>query len=158
MSRTTASKLLLQLRRLSANAVMYSGVTAAAAKLHTTDMECLELLTLHGPLTAGRLSELTGLTTGSTTTMIDRLEAADYVVRRQQASDRRRVIIVPNTRKIDADLDHISASLGKAMFAFISQYSNEELCILHAFMQEANTIVEAEIAQLAKRNVSSNSE
>ena len=142
--------LLLQMRRLSTNAVMYSGVTAAVARLHTTDMECLELLTLHGPLSAGQLSRLTGLTTGSTTTMIDRLEAKGYVNRQQKMSDRRHVTVVPNTEKIDRDFDHISAPLGEAMLLLISKCSQDEIQIIDRFLQDANAVVEAEIGQLAK--------
>jgi DNA-binding MarR family transcriptional regulator len=135
------------MRRLSTNAVMYSGATVAVVKLHTTDMECLELLTLHGPLSAGQFARLTGLTTGSTTTMVDRLQAKGYVYRQQDTSDRRHITIVPNTEKIDKDFDHISAPMGKAMLSLISTYSQAEMQIITRFLQ--NAVAEAEIGRLA---------
>jgi DNA-binding MarR family transcriptional regulator len=60
-----------------------------------TDVRFLTLLDIHGPLTPGRLSALTGLTTGSVTGVIDRLERAGYVERERDAADRRKVRVVP---------------------------------------------------------------
>ena len=60
-----------------------------------TDVRFLALLDIHGPLTPGRLSTLTGLTTGSVTGVIDRLERAGYVGRERDAADRRKVRVVP---------------------------------------------------------------
>ena len=46
-------------------------------------------------MTAGRLAELTGLTTGAITGVVDRLEKAGFVRRERDESDRRKVFIVP---------------------------------------------------------------
>jgi DNA-binding MarR family transcriptional regulator len=63
--------------------------------LGATDVRFLTLLDIHGPLTPGRLSALTGLTTGSVTGVIDRLERAGYVCRERDDTDRRKVLVVP---------------------------------------------------------------
>ena len=60
-----------------------------------TDVRFLTLLDLHGPLTPGRLAELTGLTTGSVTGVIDRLERGGFVSRERDGTDRRKVRVVP---------------------------------------------------------------
>ena len=54
-----------------------------------------DLLDLHGPLTPGRLAALTGLTTGSVTGVIDRLERGGFVSRERDGVDRRKVRVVP---------------------------------------------------------------
>ena len=72
---------------------MLTSAVAERLGLHPTSWECLSLLFEHGPVSAGRLGELTGLTTGAVTGLIDRLEAAGYVRRRRDAGDRRRVIV-----------------------------------------------------------------
>ena len=60
-----------------------------------TDVRFLTLLSVHGPLTPGRLATLTGLTTGSVTGVIDRLERAGFVGRTRDHTDRRKVQVVP---------------------------------------------------------------
>ena len=60
-----------------------------------TDVRFLTLLDLHGPLTPGRLAALTGLTTGSVTGVIDRLERGGFVSRERDGADRRKVRVVP---------------------------------------------------------------
>lgn len=59
-----------------------------------TDVRFLTLLDLHGPLTPGRLATLTGLSTGSVTGVIDRLERAGLVDRRRDDADRRKVQVM----------------------------------------------------------------
>ncbi len=61
--------------------------------LNATDWKCYELLTQAGSIPAGELAELSGLTTGAITGVVDRLEQADFAMRRRDPNDRRRVII-----------------------------------------------------------------
>jgi DNA-binding MarR family transcriptional regulator len=80
-------------RRLGAQAVLVSDLVATRVGLNSTDLECLDLLYLAGPTTAGRLAAHTGLTSGATTAVIDRLEQAGFARRRRDASDRRVVLV-----------------------------------------------------------------
>src|SRR6266849_788444 len=68
---------------------------AAAAKvgMTVTDMQVIDILDSTGPTTAGQLAELTGLTTGAITGMINRLEEAGLVRRERDPTDGRRVIV-----------------------------------------------------------------
>src|ERR1039458_10393705 len=63
---------------------------AKKLKLSRTDMRCLDLIGRLGPMTAGRLAEESGLTTGAITFILDRLEGAGMVTRRRATADRRR--------------------------------------------------------------------
>ena len=83
-------------RRYMASYALFNQAVADRLGLHPTDLQCLNLLTLEaGPVTTGRVAELTGLTTGSATRLVDRLERAGYVVRERDAEDRRRVQAEP---------------------------------------------------------------
>ena len=61
--------------------------------LNATDLNCLNILSFSGELTAGDLARETGLTTASITGVADRLEEAGYVRRERDPKDRRRVVI-----------------------------------------------------------------
>ena len=80
-------------RSLGQASAMLNHAVAERLALHPTSWECLALLFEHGSMPAGRLAELTGLTTGAVTGLVDRLERRGYVSRRRDAHDRRRVIV-----------------------------------------------------------------
>ena len=71
-----------QLARNGALSVLFSEAVAERAGINATDLESLDFLRREGPMTAGRLAELTGLSTGGAiTALIDRLEKAGFVRR-----------------------------------------------------------------------------
>jgi DNA-binding MarR family transcriptional regulator len=78
---------------MGAQAVLISDMVASRVGLHSSDLECLDLLYLAGSTTAGRLAAHTGLTTGAITAVIDRLERAGFVHRRRNGTDRRVVLV-----------------------------------------------------------------
>ena len=147
----TIMAVITALRETSANSVMYSQATADRAGLHSTDMESLDHLLLRGPMTAGRLSELTGLTSGTMTALIDRLERAGYVRRERGAQDRRQVLVVPVEEKIARDLGPITQPLGEAVYAVLEAYSEQELQVIFRFLNQGNAIVLREITALRGR-------
>lgn len=68
--------------------------TARMLGVNETDLRCLELLLREEPqMTPRLLADRLNLTTGSVTTMLDRLERADYVTRTAHPSDRRKIIV-----------------------------------------------------------------
>jgi DNA-binding MarR family transcriptional regulator len=83
--------------------VMQVQASAEAAGLNTTDWHALSVLGLAGRLTAGELAERTGLTTGATTRLIDRLERAGHARRVTDPADRRRVNVEPMPGSLDLD-------------------------------------------------------
>ena len=61
--------------------------------VNRTDLRCLNLIEAQGPLTAGRLAELSGLTTAAVTAVLDRLERSGYARRVRDGKDRRQVFV-----------------------------------------------------------------
>jgi DNA-binding MarR family transcriptional regulator len=62
--------------------------------VNETDLRCLEILIREQDEATPRLlADQLGLTTGSVTTMLDRLEKMNYVARRAHPTDRRKVIV-----------------------------------------------------------------
>ncbi len=140
--------LITQIRYVSANAVMVSQAVAEKAGLHPTDHECLDFLILNGPLTAGQLSQLSGLTTGAVTAMIDRLESAGYVRRERDENDRRRVIVTPDRKKIEGEIMPYMLPFSAATEAVCAQFSDAELEIVLRFITQANDAAAQAIGNL----------
>src|SRR5712672_4709458 len=80
-------------RRSSAQGVIFGQTVASRVGISSSDLECLDFLNLEGRVTAGRLAEVTGLTTGAITGVVDRLEKAGFVRRERDDNDRRKVFI-----------------------------------------------------------------
>ena len=98
MSRESKNELMGQLiyaaRANEAAIDRFDALAAETLDINRTDARCLDILDNEGgSITAGRLAELSGLTTAAITAVIDRLEAKGYVQRVRDESDRRRVLV-----------------------------------------------------------------
>jgi DNA-binding MarR family transcriptional regulator len=97
--------------------------------LNTTEMECLRLLFLKGIGTPSEIARYTGLTSGATTAMLDRLEKAGLIERRPNPDDRRGTLIIPAKSSADKVASWFE-SARKAQDELLSSYSEEELEII----------------------------
>jgi DNA-binding MarR family transcriptional regulator len=137
LSRPKARAALLQelehaVRRSSAQGVIFGQTVASRAGISGSDLDCLDFLILEGRVTAGRLAEVTGLTTGAITGVVDRLEKAGLVRRERDDNDRRKVFIatVPqNIARIGKFYEHMQ----RAMLKVWDTYSDAELRLLLRF-------------------------
>ncbi|MBD2846896.1 MarR family transcriptional regulator [Paenibacillus sp. IB182496] len=138
------------MRRLSTRIVLFQQHAANALGLIHTDIKTADILHETGPITAGELSRITGLTTGTVTALVDRLEAAGYVRRERDTADRRRVIIVPvDTRQ--SDIQAVYAPLAAAVQHMGAQYNEEELALLQDFVRRISGVYEDEMQRLTAR-------
>lgn len=125
-----------QIYRQYLSAVMLHGhASARACDLGATDLYALNILQLAGAMTPGELGARTGLTTGPTTRLIDRLERAGYVRRAPDRGDRRKVIVEPVSKP--ADLDHVMAPARQKIGEILGGYSPEQLDVLFDYFARA---------------------
>jgi DNA-binding MarR family transcriptional regulator len=118
-------------REMSTETIMFHQVVADILGVHITDHKCLDLIHRYGAMPAGRLAELTGLTTGAVTGIIDRLEEAGYVRRTDDPNDRRRIIVEPTkNKKWERKIETIFIPLHERMHKLLSSYSDSELVFL----------------------------
>jgi DNA-binding MarR family transcriptional regulator len=97
----------------------------------------LDLIHRFGAMPAGRLAELTSLTTGVLTGMIDRLEKAGYLRWTNDPKDRRKTIIKPiSNKKLERKIEMIFMPIHERMHKFLSSYSDSELAFLRNAMME----------------------
>lgn len=133
MTKSTQAELkiraLMAVRDYGVNLVQFQNAMNKWAGLNATDMECLRLLFQKGIATPSELARHTGLSSGATTAMLDRLEQAGLVERRPNPNDRRGTLIAPqksSTEKVASWFE----SARNAQDALISSYSEHELEII----------------------------
>ena len=100
--------------------------------INRTDLRCLNIIENDGPMTAGRLAELSGLTTAAVTSVLDRLERAGYARRVREQRDRRQVL-VEITPLLAERATPIWGPLGEEARSTLARMSAEELQALIDF-------------------------
>ncbi|MGW8764635.1 MarR family winged helix-turn-helix transcriptional regulator [Streptomyces sp. NPDC055815] len=135
-------------RRYMAAYALFNQAVADHLALHPTDVQCLNLLSLEeGPVTTGRVAELTGLTTGSATRLVDRLERSGYVTRERSTEDRRRVLVSLVPERM-AELGTLWRKLNSTWGTMFDAYSDAELALLIAHMRRTVEVSTAQIERL----------
>ncbi|HRH41827.1 MAG TPA: MarR family transcriptional regulator [Pyrinomonadaceae bacterium] len=110
---------------------------ARSAGFSGTDHKYLGFFLQKGALTAGELADLTGLTTGAVTGLIDRFEKKDLVKREFDKSDRRKVNIVPDSEKIMAIFEPFYKEFQENTENLIASFSNDEKEIIESYFTKA---------------------
>ena len=134
-----ASDVFVEVRSLGAAMDAFERAASRALGITRSDLHALTALE-HGPLSHGDLAERLGLTSGTVTTLVDRLAAAGYVERQPDPNDRRRseVTLTPTTYP---DIAHVYRPCGQAV--------EHDLAALDGPAQRAA----AEALQLASRAI-----
>jgi DNA-binding MarR family transcriptional regulator len=133
-------------RRYLSAVLLHGQASARACGLGATDLYALNILDLSGAMTPGELSARTGLTTGPTTRLIDRLEGAGYVRRVPSPGDRRKVIVEPVGQP--AGLDEATAPARRRIGEIVGGYTDEQREVLFDYFERAATAYQEAAAEL----------
>jgi DNA-binding MarR family transcriptional regulator len=123
--------------RTIANVVVFNAQVAEQLGLGVSDMQFMTYLMQEGPLSPGRLSELSGLKSGSVTGVIDRLERAGYVHRERDESDRRKVRVVLNAERLQS-AESPYAGQAANLRRVLETFEGEELDAIARFLERLN--------------------
>jgi DNA-binding MarR family transcriptional regulator len=135
------------LRRVNFQGSIFGQTIAIRLGLSESDIDALELLIDTGAATAGKLSEVMGLTSGAVTRVVDRLEQAGYVRRVTDPADRRRVVIEVVPERV-ATIESLLESLERAAAAEVDRYSPEQLATISDFLSRMADLTQSESARL----------
>jgi len=124
---------------------------ARKAGLSGTDHKYLGFLLEKGQMTAGELANLTGLTTGAVTGLIDRFEKKNLVKRRFAENDRRKIIVEPNTENIMALFVPLYKDFRRDSEDLFASFSNAEIEIIESYLLKTIEIMNATIDKLNDR-------
>ena len=146
--RRLEGEFLLAMRRAGSIMQLLGQMSAERIGVNATDLNCLNIMALTGPMTAGDLARQTGLTTASITGVLDRLEEGGFVRRERDPKDRRRVIV---KLKFGPGLREIGPTFGPLVKAWrdtAAGYSDEELRLLLEFQERVVDIMRGQLARL----------
>jgi DNA-binding MarR family transcriptional regulator len=116
--------------------------------INATDLNCLNLLSFSGQMTAGQLAKATGLSTASITGVIDRLEEAGFVRRERDTTDRRRVVVRLVTERALRDVASVFLPMVRTWQRLAENYSDDELKLIVDFSGQLEQALREHITRL----------
>jgi len=128
-------------RKYSDTSILMHEAISRKAGLSGTDHKYIGLLIQNGPMTAGELSQRTGLTGGAITGLIDRLEKKKLAKREFDKKDRRKVFIVANEVNTMKLLTPLFKELQQKTTKLLASYTDTELEIIKKYMLEATDVM-----------------
>ena len=143
---TTAIK--ESLRELSNQLSLLNHHVGAHLDLKDVDLDCLELINRHGPLSPSALARRAGLHPATMTGILDRLERGGWVARERDSSDRR-AVVVQAVRDRNAELFGLYSGMNTSMDQICAGYSDDQLELLADFLRRTTDAGQAATDELA---------
>jgi len=140
-------------RMMSTQTVFLHQAIAQSAGLNATDTKCIDLILRApgGAVTAGQLSDMTGLTTGAITHILDRLEKRQFIERVRDTQDRRKVFIRVRAESLKPLMPKYEA-IGRAYMSLAEQYGTQDLELICGYLEKSAAISERELANMIAAN------
>ncbi|WP_220191580.1 MarR family winged helix-turn-helix transcriptional regulator [Ktedonospora formicarum] len=135
-------ELISEMQRSTDVSTFFLHFVAAQTGIHVTDMKVLSLIERLGPLNASRIADLSGLTTGAITFVLDRLEKLGYARRVRSAKDRRVVLMEINSEALEDKIGKYFMRMAEVTTEAATQLTDEQLSLIVHFTQKLNTLAE----------------
>ena len=141
MNNETIKQIRKLVQQYAYTSIQMHEAVAKKAGFSGTDHRYLGFLIERGPMPAGELANLTGLTTGAITGLIDRFEKKKLVKRRFDKDDRRKVIIEPNVKNIMALFEPLYKDFRSKSEKLTASFSDEEVEVIRIYLTKAIEIM-----------------
>jgi DNA-binding MarR family transcriptional regulator len=136
------------LRELSNQLSLLNHQVGAHVDLKDVDLDCLDLIDRHGPLSPSALARRAGLHPATMTGILDRLERGGWVTRDRDPNDRR-AVVVRVRRDRGAELFRLYAGMNTSMDKICAGYSDDQLELLADFLRRTTDAGQAATDELA---------
>jgi DNA-binding MarR family transcriptional regulator len=136
------------LRDLRGQLALLNHQVGARLDLRDVDLDCLDLLARHGPLSPSALAKQAGLHPATMTGILDRLERGGWIVRERDPADRRAVVLRTRPER-GAEVFRLYAGMNGAMDEICAGYSEAELTLLADFLRRVSEAGRTATADLA---------
>ncbi|HWD61669.1 MAG TPA: MarR family transcriptional regulator [Humibacter sp.] len=105
----------------------------ARAAVKDVDFDCLDLVSIHGPVSPGVLAKLAGSHPATMTGILDRLERGGWITRERDTTDRR-VVVIRVLPDRNADVLHLYAGMNSRFDEICSGYDDAFLDRIAGFL------------------------
>ena len=122
------------LRELRIQLALLNYRVGSQLELKDVDLDCLDILDAHGPLSPTELARRAGLHPATMTGILDRLERGGWIVRERDPSDRR-AVSVRAVHERYAELLRLYSGLSRSMNKLLADYSDSELATIADFLR-----------------------
>lgn len=140
------------MRGFMAYAVLFQDAVARRSGLNATDLQCLNLLTLQGPMTPGALATASGISGGGAiTALIDRLERAGLANRTRDGADRRKVLVTADADEVWRRIGPLYAGVQRRWAEHLSGLTIDQIHFAADLLRAAVAINQAETDLLRTR-------
>jgi DNA-binding MarR family transcriptional regulator len=130
----SSSEIRESLRELRIQLALLNYRVGSQLELKDVDLDCLDILDAHGPLSPTELARRAGLHPATMTGILDRLERGGWIVRERDASDRR-AVSVRAVHERYAELLRLYAGMSRSMNKLLADYSESELATIADFLR-----------------------
>ena len=126
------------LRALNLQLALLNHQVSGQLALKDVDLDCLDLIGQHGPLSPSALARHAGLHPATLTGVLDRLEHAGWIARDRHPSDRRAVTlrVLPDR---GAEVFRLYAGMTGRLDRICGRYTEAELELIADFLRRTTT-------------------
>lgn len=137
------------LRELATQLSLLNQQVSGYLELRPGDLQCLDLIGRHGPLSPTALARLTGLHPATLTGILDRLERGRWITRDRDPADRRGVLIRPLHDR-SRDILGLYAGMNTSVGKISADYTDDQLEVIAGFLRRVTGAGQEAVGELAR--------
>jgi DNA-binding MarR family transcriptional regulator len=126
----------LRLRELRLELGTVNHLVGTRIDLKDSDLDTLDTITRHGPLTPTALARRMGVHVATLTGILNRLESGGWITR-ERATDDRRAVVVSGVAARQAEVIHLYDGMNTALDDVLAHYSGAELAVIEDFLRRS---------------------
>jgi len=139
------------LRQLGRQLSLLNHRVGARLELRDVDLECLDVIARHGPLSPSALARRTGLHPATMTGILDRLERGGWITRdRDPDATDRRAVTVRNRRERNAEVLRLYSGMNTSLDQILAGYTEAELEVLADFLRRTTGAAQSSTDDLGR--------
>ncbi|GIF64279.1 MarR family transcriptional regulator [Asanoa ishikariensis] len=132
--RRTSTAIKESLRELSVQLSLFNHQLSSHVDLRDSDLDCLDVIQRHGPLSPTALVRRTGLHAATMTGILDRLEKGGWIARDRDSVDRRAVVLRA-LRERNPEMFRLYSGMNTSMDKLLTGYTVDELETIADFVR-----------------------
>lgn len=144
-------KVMMAARDNGISSILFRNAMARKFDLNLTESMCLSVLGINNISSPKDLARYAGLTTGSTTTLLDRLEKKNIIIRKPNPNDRRGVIIEVTDEYAEKAKEMVQG-VQKLHRELFESYSDKDLEVIADFLNRFTGNIETATKELEREN------